>query len=255
MQPQTENSSSARVDDAGTEPSAGPVYEAVVRLAERHATGVLRLGRREEIWLADGLVTLAVGPSSPDLAQVLVGAGLGTELELRDLINGRRLDDAEPPPTGLDAVLDARPHSHDRVLRLLHEYKLSSLFELLVRPEIDAEFVDGATHPLGDRFGEHALDLLDKAWARIDLWRRIAARIPSTAACFRISPELPADCEDRALTADEWRYLALLDGSHSVADVIHHTGDSAFRVCSALYRLLLEGLIVSADGTVGGLDR
>ena len=45
------------------------------------------------------------------------------------------------------------------------------------------------------------------------------------------------------MTADEWRYLSLLDSHRSVADVITETGESAFRVCTSLYRLLLEGLI------------
>ncbi len=235
--------------DNQTAPSAAttavshPLLDTVASLAARGADGVLRLGARGAIWLAQGRIVLAEGPTSADLAQVLVDADLGDEQELRALIDGRRRDDALGAGQPLENLLDRRPDVHDLVDRLLHEYKLTALFEMLVPGEMEIEFNEGVMHPLGSRFGEHAVELLDKATRRMELWRRIAARIPSTTAVFSWAPDLPERMEARLVTNDEWRYLAQLDGRHSVAEVINATGDSAFRVCSALYRLVLEGLI------------
>lgn len=223
--------------------SQQPLVETIALLAERHASGVLRLGPRGDVWFADGRITLAVGPSSPDLAGVLVDAEVGDEQELRSLLDGRRLGDERGAEAPLERLLDQHPEAHERLQRLLHEYKLNSLFDMLVPGATEADFEDGAVHPLGPRFGEHALDLVNKAAARMELWRRIALRIPSTTAVLVWSAELPEQVPWRQVTSDEWRYLACLDGTQSVAEVINHTGDSAFRVCSALYRMLLEGLI------------
>lgn len=230
--------------------AAHPLVDTVASLASRGADGVLRLGPRGAIWFAEGRIVLAEGPTSADLAQVLVDADLGDEQELRALIDGRRRDDAVGAGPPLEQLLDRRPDVHHLVDRLLHEYKLTALFEMLVPGELDAEFADGVVHPLGARFGEHAVELLDKATRRMELWRRIAARIPSTTAVFSWAPDLPERMESRLVTNDEWRYLAQLNGRHSVAEVINATGDSAFRVCSALYRLVLEGLIEEC-GTEG----
>ncbi|MEM9611822.1 MAG: hypothetical protein AAGA59_02690 [Actinomycetota bacterium] len=222
---------------------AHPLVDTVATLAARGADGVLRLGPRGAIWFAQGHIVLAEGPSSPDLAKVLVDADLGEERQLRALIDGRRRDDALGAGEPLEQLLDQRPDVHHLVDRLLHEYKLTALFEMLVPGDIQAEFAEGVVHPLGPRFGEHAVELLDKATRRMELWRRIAARIPSTTAVFSWAPDLPQRMESRLVTNDEWRYLAQLNGRQSVAEVINATGDSAFRVCSALYRLVLEGLI------------
>ncbi|MEM8925946.1 MAG: hypothetical protein AAGD35_20775 [Actinomycetota bacterium] len=231
-----------------------PLVETITRLAERHANGVLHLGERGEIWFSGGRIALAVGPSSPDLAEVLVDAGLGTEPELRSLIEGRRSDDAEHQghghAPGLARRLAERPDTHHRVERILHEFRLNALFEMLVPGEVITAFDEDAPHPLGPEVAEHAVELTEKATRRIEVWRRIAARIPTTASVFRLAPELPRTLDARVVTDDEWRYLARLDGTNSVADVITDTGDSAFRVCSVLYRFLLEEVIEECEESV-----
>ena len=237
----------ATADASMIEQNGPTLLEVITQLAEQHADGKLRIGDRGEIWFCDGRITLAVSPSSPDLTSVLVDANLGPEHELRSLLSGRRSDDGLGAAPPLHRLLDQRTEVHDTLARLLHEYRLSSLFELLVPGEVELTFDEGIQHPLGARFAEHAIELTDKATRRIDLWRRIAARIPATSVVFRWSSTLPRNAECREVRATEWRYLALLDGHHTVADVINKTGDSAFQVCSALYRLSVEGIIVESS--------
>ena len=60
----------------------------------------------------------------------------------------------------LEQLLDERPDVHHAVDRLLHEYKLTALFEMLVPGDLQSDFEEGVVHPLGPRFGEHAVELL-----------------------------------------------------------------------------------------------
>ena len=205
-------------------------------------SGRLEIDGGSSIWLTDGEVYLAATASSPDLAKVLYDGKVGPP----EVIDAALAADAADGPTGLDVLLAQAPESAAVLQRLLHEHNLNSLFEMLVPSDAAYRFHPAERHALGDRFAEDTLDLLGKAQHRVEIWRRIATRIPSTAAVFVLSNQLPDEIDERVVTADEWRFLAMLNGRNTVADVINGTGESAFRVCSTLYRLLLEDMIVEA---------
>jgi len=212
-------------------------------------TGVLRIGDGSEVWFSAGRTYLASTGSSPDLARVLFDGNVGTEAELRALLDREGDDRAagdNGAPSALDRMLADHPGSEGAVRRLLHEHNLNALFEMLVPTDASYRFDGDETHPLGDRFAQETGELVAKAQERLEIWRRIAARIPSTGAVFTLARSLPTDVDQRLVTADEWRFLSLLDGRNTVADVITETGESAFRVCSSLYRLLLENLVEEA---------
>ncbi len=205
-------------------------------LAGQRAEGVLTISGQGHIWLSDGRIYLVETTSGSGPAEVLFGAGVGDLNELAERL-------AVPGASVTSELVENDPTSSQVIGRLLHEHNLNGLFELLVPGEVSLVFEAGVTHGLGVGFAEDARELVAQAERRLDIWRKIASRIPSTAARFRLASALPDGGEERMITADEWRYLALLDGHRSVADVITETGESAFRVCSALYRLLLEGLV------------
>ncbi|MEZ5407182.1 MAG: DUF4388 domain-containing protein [Acidimicrobiales bacterium] len=215
-------------------------------LADAERTGVLRIDGGPEVWLHQGRTCIAVTPASPELAKVLFDGDLGTPEAIDAALR-------QPPPadgsrpSGVDRLLAERPEAEPAVKLLIREVSLNTLFELLVPSRAGYRFEAGVTHPLGARFADDTRTLLAAARQRVEIWRRIAARIPSTAALFVLAPELPEAQEERLVTADEWRFLARLDGRRTVADLIAETGQSAFRVCSSLYRLLLEELII--EGT------
>jgi hypothetical protein len=223
------------------------------RLASERRTGVLRIGDGggSQVWLSEGRTYLVVTGSSPELAQVLFDGGLGT-VDAIDQALDQALDEASggaspAPPGAVDRLLAGYPAEHAgveaRLRRLLHEHNLSSLFELLVPTSASCRFEAGRRHPFGDRFATDTGELVDQAQRRMEIWRRIAARIPSTSAVFALAPALPNGVAERVVSADEWRFLARLNGTNTVADVISQTGESAFRVCSTLYRLLLENVV------------
>lgn len=214
-------------------------------LADAERTGVLRIDGGHEVWLYQGRTCLALTPASPDLAKVLFDGDLGSPEAIAAALR-------QPPPadgsgpSGVERLLAERPEAAMAVKLLIREVSLNTLFELLVPSRSAYRFEGGVVHPLGVRFADDTRTLLAAARQRVEIWRRIAARIPSTAAVFVLATELPEAQEERLVTGDEWRFLARLDGRHTVADLIAETGQSAFRVCSSLYRLLLEELITEA---------
>jgi hypothetical protein len=187
------------------------------------------------LWLADGRIYLAQSAQGPRIADVLFGANVGSLADVNAALNGAGSTSA------LDTLLEDHPDRGPVLERLIHEANLTALFELLVPSDEAFTFDEGATHRLGTVFSESAAGLLDQAARRLDIWKQIAKRIPNTSVVFGLNPDLPG--EEQLISNDEWRYLALLDGRTSVSEVISRTGDSAFRVCTGLYRLLLEDLI------------
>lgn len=226
-----------------------PLPDLLAAIASDGTTGVLRITDGSEIWFSGGRIYLATTASSPDLAKVLFDGNVGPpDLIAAALAGDRRADDTEGLSTSaIDRLLADRPESSAAIERLLHEFSLNSLFEMLVPSEAGYRLEDGTRHPIGDRFAEDTDVLIDKAKQRLEIWRRIAARIPSTTAVFTLARRLPDQLDQRLVTADEWRFLSLLDGQNTVADVINETGESAFRVCSSLYRLLLENMVEEAN--------
>ena len=215
--------------------STTPLPDLLQRLSADSRSGLLRLANGGELWLDQGRVYLSTTAASADIGSVLFGAGVGGLDEIGELL------DSSHDVAG--QLADRDPSAAPILERLLHEHNLTGLFELLVPQDGPFKFEDGQRHPLGGRFSEPTAELISQAQRRLDIWRQIAARIPSTAVAFCLSRTLPDKAEERIVTADEWRYLSLLDSHRSVADVINVTGESAFRVCSSLYRLLLEGVI------------
>jgi hypothetical protein len=214
-------------------------------VADDRLSGVLRIDDGSEVWFSDGRLCLASTPSSPDLVQVLFGGEVGTIEEIEAALSSAEAasGDGESASSVVDALLADHPAAEAALRRILHEHNLNSLFEMLVPSEAAYRFERETRHPLGDRFADDVNDLVAEAQQRLEIWRRIAARIPSTSAVFTLAPTLPGDVDQRLVTADEWRFLSLLDGRNTVADLIAQTGESAFRVCSSLYRLLLEDMV------------
>lgn len=214
--------------------------DALLRTLEAgRRTGVLHIEGGSDVWFSDGRTYLVTSPSGAPIASVLFGAGAGSAEELQALLQpGVRRHSA------LHHILGHRPGIEETLRVLLHEYILNGLFELLVPSRRRFTFDPGRCHPLGDELAQETNALLEQAQQRLDVWRRIAARIPSTSARFAMVTELPDGGSQRRVSADDWRYLALANGTRTVADLIEDLGETPFRVCSVLYRLLLEGLIV-----------
>ncbi len=224
--------------------AASPLPEVLHTLESQNATGVLNLAGGGEIWLSAGQTYLVNSPTAPALGAVLFAADVGSLEEINNLLTL-----SEPGSSALDHICSEYPDSVVGVQRLIHEHNLNGLFEMMVPSDQQYSFRSDVVNPLGVRFAEPTSELLSKASTRVDTWRKIATQIPSTSAVFQLVHSLPARAEERLVTAEEWRYISYIDGRTSVSSVITATGESAFRVTSALYRLLLEGLIEEKKAT------
>ncbi len=214
-----------------------PLDAVLASLAQHERTGVLRVGTSEppaNIWIDGGRVYFIDKPGGTEPVAVLFGGGVGSIEEIDALL--LRGDAA----AGLAA---GGADSTSALARILHEHNLNILFELLVPSNASFAFEPDLVHAVGPHFSEDAGQLVDQAKRRLEIWAEIASSIPNTGAIFTLATMLPEGADERVVTADEWRYLSLLDGRRTVGDVISTTKMSAFRVVSALYRMLLEGLI------------
>jgi hypothetical protein len=228
-----------------------PLPDLLSTVAADHLTGVLRIVDGSEVWFSEGRLCVATTPSTPNLAQVLYGGDVGTLSDIEAAFDGAEA--SAGPPFAVDTLLAAHPDAEPALRRILHEHNLNSLFEMLVPSEAEFRFERDLHHPVGDRFADDTSALVAEAEQRLEIWRRIAARIPSTSAVFTLARALPGDVDQRLVTADEWRFLSLLDGRNTVADLIAETGESAFRVCSTIYRLLLEDMVEETTPTAAGV--
>ncbi len=229
-------------DEPVTEQSIASVLR---ELASKGFTGALAVDSDDgsthlgDLWLAGGRLYLAITPMGDDLADVVFGANVGSLAEVRSAL--------DEPNTDLTArISEELPDAVPILGRLLHEHNLTGLFEIMVSGPASFTTEPGTMHTLGPRFAESVDDLLNQAERRLSIWKEIAARIPSTSSRFRLAPELPDLVDERVVTADEWRYLALIGTGSSVGELIDATGESAFRIMTSLYRLILEGVVVDA---------
>ncbi len=219
-----------------------PLRNLLETIAEQERTGVLSLEGQCEIWFSKGRIYLASNASSPAISEVVFGADAGSLASIQASFATHESDRSV-----IVEILESHPDSEPVLRRLIHEHNLNCLFEVLVPADLDYHFEPDREHRLGDSFAVETTELLGQASRRVEIWRRIASRIPSTSAVFELSPILPDGLVERLVSYDEWRYLAQMNGKNTVADIITETGESAFRVCSVLYRLLLEGVIGEAN--------
>lgn len=84
--------------------------------------------------------------------------------------------------------------------------------------------------------------VLDAA-RQIDEWQDIQKLIPNLELVPAIEENPSAGTEDIKLQPNEWRVLAIVDGSKNIRDIIRdgHMGD--FETCKILYGLISSGLV------------
>ncbi len=201
-------------------------------------TGLLVIGDASEVWLDAGLIYLVKTSQSPPLTSALFSADAASLDELEEMFTS-----TEDAGTVTQQLVNSKPEVRSIIQRVLTEYNMSGLFELLVPSSNAFRFEPNRQHKLGSLFAVPSEELTAKAQKRLSVWKEIAAAVPSTEAIFSLTTTLPDGKLERIISSDEWQYLSRIDGRRTVASIVHETGQSAFRVCSTLYRLKLEGII------------
>lgn len=86
-------------------------------------------------------------------------------------------------------------------------------------------------------------DLVAAVSRRIEEAERLRARISEPLSVVRISATPPPGAEQINITAGQWRLLALIDGTRTVAEIAGRAGVSAATAASSLYDLACSGLV------------
>jgi hypothetical protein len=94
-------------------------------------------------------------------------------------------------------------------------------------------------------------DLLAETERRLAAWPEIAGRVPGRSARLTLPPAPPVDAGPVAVDADEWRFLAAVGGSRTVAALVDEAGQGEFRTCQALAAMVERGLLVVTDEATG----
>lgn len=84
-----------------------------------------------------------------------------------------------------------------------------------------------------------------KSWAhREEEWKKIRESVPSPGVAFRIA--MHDGSEDRSLSGDQWKVLALCDGSKRVSDIAASLHWDIFKTSKTIFQMIQAGLLERA---------
>jgi hypothetical protein len=199
------------------------------------------------VWLVDGGVAWAAGRTGPGpLARRLFGLGAVEPDALAEAVR-----QAAAGGSLTAALLDAGAIGADRLGEVAREHVADELFDL-------ARWSDGSFRFEQDEEPPETLDpplrveeVLSETERRLTAWPEIAGRVPGRAARLSLPLGAPVDAGPVAVDAEEWRFLAAVGGSRTVADLVDEAGQGEFRTCQALAAMVERGLLVVADDATG----
>lgn len=84
-------------------------------------------------------------------------------------------------------------------------------------------------------------DLLRKLSIREEEWRKIREAVPSPGTFFRIA--LQGDPGDRNIQGDQWKVLALCNGTKRVSDISDTLSWDLFKTSKTIYQMVQDGLL------------
>ena len=115
-----------------------------------------------------------------------------------------------------------------------------AVYEMAVWSEGDFVFVPGDSSP-GKTINKSNTNLLMEAARRIDEWKILSKRIPSTHLVPVFTDD--ATTSSVSLTPQEWRVISKIDERRSIEDLAVALGTSPFEACKLLYGMLTSGLV------------
>jgi len=221
-----------------------PMAEVLGLLATQRQWGLLTVtrsdGARIEIAFKAGKIELVLASGLPDeflLGRYLVEASTLSRQDLDLFLDGR-----SPTTKPLGEQLVKMNYIDDGELKeALRKQAQERTYELLRWPQ--GRFVFVATRELPALAGEASLaldvdGLLMEGIRRVDEWHLIEREIDDFDAIFLRNEEAVQDVGRARLTRDELAVLELVNGKHSVKDIVRQSRMASFDVSKMLFRLL-----------------
>jgi DNA-binding MarR family transcriptional regulator len=128
-----------------------------------------------------------------------------------------------------------------------------AFYELATWQEGEFVFTPGDEAP-DSTIGKSNTNLLMQAAQRIDEWKVLVSRVPST----RVIPVFAADggSTNVSLSPDEWRVIRHIDSNRPIEDIAREMSTSAFEVSKIVFGLITSGLVELKEPSQDGrLDR
>lgn len=231
-----------------------PVPDVLTLLADLSRTGVLRVRNdpaKLDVFVRDGRVDLATAVGVADeflLGRFLIETGAVDEAVLTRVLDERAQASAASGATlRLGADLIARGECTEAALREAMVQQTSALvFEALRWSR--GRFTFAPEAPFADVAREAALQLnvdalLLEGIRRIDEWRIIEREVHDFEQVFVRNDEKLAALGRGKLTRDELAVLELVNGKHTVKDIIYLSKLGSFDVSKMLFRLVRSKLV------------
>jgi hypothetical protein len=208
----------------------------------RRSSGTAGRLQHGVVHVRGGLVIGARGDAArQELGRRLVGTGLVDDEALAQAAE----ELADQPEAGLARLLAEKADLEAAAaVQVAGEQIADAVFDLLRWP--DGEFAFVVDEPDVDDLGaELPVDaLVAEGTRRLESWPTVVEQVPAADSVLRLSPNPPAE---RAVTAQEWTLLALVDGRRTVADLVGLSGQGEYAVVTALAGLVGRGLLTVAD--------
>jgi len=225
-----------------------PLAEVLQLLDVQEQSGVLTVERSEarvEIYFRRGRVDQAIATGVPDefvLGRFVVGAELMPRAEFEAFLESRA-----PSPKLIGQQLVKLGRLAERDLKLCLTRQSSELiYEILRWRHGRFRFAAGVELPPSVIDAALALDVeavLMEGYRRVDEWHLIEHAIDNFDIVFLRNEDSVAQMGRGRLTRDELAVLELVNGKHTVKEIIRKSRMGSFEVSKMLYRLLSIKLV------------
>jgi CheY-like chemotaxis protein len=231
--------------------SAVPVAEIMQLMSLQRQTGAMEIssaGSQVSVQLRNGKVEIAVARGvRPEFL-------LGRYLVEEDMVSRQDLELLLRNRTGTrllgDQLVKLGYITEDDLARVLTRQTSEILYEVLRWREGRFRFRPGLEIPGSAQAGcrLEVSNLVMEGLRQVDEWRLIEREIPDFGAVFERASGQAALYDARDLSYEESTILDLVDGAHTVRDIVDASSMASFTACKILYRLLSVKLVRRADG-------
>jgi len=225
-----------------------PLAEVLQLLDLQEQSGVLtveRSGARVDIYFRRGRVDQAIASGIPEefvLGRFVIGAELMQRADFEAFLESRG-----PSPKLIGQQLVKLGHLAEQDLKLCLTRQSSELiYEILRWRHGRFRFAAGVELPPNVIDAALALDVeavLMEGYRRVDEWHLIEHAIDNFDIVFLRNEDSVAQMGRGRLTRDELAVLELVNGKHTVKEIIRKTRMGSFEVSKMLYRLLSIKLV------------
>ncbi|GHH67185.1 hypothetical protein GCM10017673_13930 [Streptosporangium violaceochromogenes] len=236
------------------------VRDALIGLADDHATGALRLGRIGTLYLVDGRVTHAESAVSPAVEDLLTACG---RISAHAVRQARQAATAQRP--GGERLISQGVLTRGELELCALGALLDAAYFLLGATVHRPGFQPGARHWLGARWHLDVTELSRECERRR---RQLDQVWPSTELdALPVVPVGRVPAQAVVLTPLQWEVVVGADAAATPADLAHRLGRPAYSVLLAVRQLAAAGLLrlpkgrlpagsgVPPGGTTGPLPR